>query len=85
MGAGFLTLVGIVFIGFHTMPFWLAESIGTLLAIASGVYSIRVLVRLVATDRLPNKVRRMLEFFHLVTPDFTNTRADERFHGGPTQ
>ena len=50
-GAVFLASIGIVFAGFHTMPFWLAETIGILFAIASGVYSIRILLRLVASHR----------------------------------
>jgi O-antigen/teichoic acid export membrane protein len=61
----FLPLIGLVFCGFYVLPFWLATAVGALAALLSGIYSVRVLLKLVAVVRLPPKVRKMLAAFRL--------------------
>jgi antigen flippase len=60
-GLAFLFLIGLVFGGFYVMPLLWAAGIGGLAAVASGVYSIRVLLRLIPLthdelDRLPRRI-----------------------------
>ena len=59
----FLPAIGIVFCGFHWLPFWLATAVGALATVLSGVYSVRVLVSLVSLDRMPGPIRRVLTLF----------------------
>ena len=59
-GLLFLPVIGIVFCAFYWLPFWIATAIGTLAALAAGIYSIRRLVRLVALDRVPRFLRQIL-------------------------
>lgn len=56
----FVPAIGIVFCGFHWLPFWLATVFGILAASVAGIYSIRMLVRMVPRDRVPRSVRRLL-------------------------
>ena len=59
-GVLFLPAIGIVFCAFQWTPFWVATMIGTLAAIAGGIYSLRRLTRLVAMDRVPRFLRQLL-------------------------
>jgi antigen flippase len=59
-GLLFLFVIAVVFGGFYLLPFFAAESIGTIAAILSGIYSIRVLVRLVSLDHVPAPLKRIL-------------------------
>jgi antigen flippase len=56
----FLPAIGVVFCGFHWLPFWLATVAGTLAALVTGIYSTRILVRLVPMDRVPRFIRQLL-------------------------
>jgi PST family polysaccharide transporter len=49
----FLVLMGLVFCGFYVVPVLWATGIGMLATIASAVYSMRVLLRLVPLERVP--------------------------------
>ena len=53
----FIPLAGAVFVGFVLMPGPAAIAIGTLAAVASGLYSLRVISSLVSFDRLPRLAR----------------------------
>lgn len=59
-GLLFLPAMGLVFCGFLLLPFWLATTVGTLAAFGAGVYSIRILVRLIAMERVPRFIRQLL-------------------------
>ena len=72
-GVMFLALIGIVFAVFYIAPFWLAETLGSLVVLASGIYSIQVLLRLVPPDRLPDPMRRLLISVRLLSPEYKNT------------
>src|SRR6185312_7324191 len=50
MGLLFLSAIAMVFISFHVLPVAIATSIGVLATALSGIYSIRVLMRLVAFE-----------------------------------
>ena len=63
IGLLFLPAIGLVFCGFHWLPFWLATTVGALATVLSGVYSVRVLVSLVSLDRIPGPIRRVLTLF----------------------
>jgi antigen flippase len=71
----FLLLIGLVFGSFYVLPLLWATGIGTLAAVASGAYSIRVLLRLIPLDRLPWPTRRLLVALHLLSPTFPDTSA----------
>ena len=60
MGLLFLSAIAMVFISFHVLPVAIATSIGVLATALSGIYSIRVLMRLVAFEDLPRPLRRLL-------------------------
>ena len=59
-GLLFLFLIGMVFLGFHRLPFSIATVLGGAAALGAGIYSIRALVRLVGMDRLPRFGRQLL-------------------------
>lgn len=52
-GLLFLSLIAVVFCGFYVLPILWAASIGTAAVIVSGVYSIRVLLKLTSLHELP--------------------------------
>lgn len=66
IGVLVLSLIGLVFIGFYVLPFWVAISSGALATVGSGIYSMRLLVTLVSPDRMPRPIRRVLTLFRFV-------------------
>jgi PST family polysaccharide transporter len=60
------SLITVVFCGFYLLPPFLATCLGTLTAILSGAYSIRVLSKFVSWDQIPNSIRRLLIRLSLV-------------------
>ena len=56
----FLPLIGVVFCSFLMLPVWLATALGTLAVVGSGVYSLRMVCRLVSVDRIPGFLRPVL-------------------------
>jgi antigen flippase len=65
-GSFFLALIAAVFWGFHLLPPFAAYGCGALAVLLSGVYSVRTLVDLVSTDRLPDRVLTLLAWLGLV-------------------
>jgi enterobacterial common antigen flippase len=65
-GLVFLSLITIVFSGFYLLPLFWATSLGALSALLGGIYSVRVLLTLVAWDRIPGPVRRLMVIFGFV-------------------
>jgi antigen flippase len=59
----FLFLIAFVFCGFYIMPFCVAVCVGLVMAIASAIYSIRVLVNLVSFDKIPGVFQSVLRCF----------------------
>jgi PST family polysaccharide transporter len=59
-GLLFLPLTGLVFLGFYVFPLWLALMTGVVAVLASSVYSIKTLLKLVPLDRLPSSIRQPL-------------------------
>jgi PST family polysaccharide transporter len=59
-GLLFLFLIAMVFCGFYVLPFVLATCLGTLAAVLSGVYSIRVFATFISWDQIPLPMRRLL-------------------------
>jgi PST family polysaccharide transporter len=76
-GLIFISVIGFVFGGFYLLPLLWAVGFGTVAAIASGVYSIRVLIRLVPSDRLPRHIQRLLVVSRLSAPEFMRTSASQ--------
>jgi enterobacterial common antigen flippase len=64
----FLPLTGAVFCGFLVLPVWIATAFGFTAALASGIYSLRALCRLVSLDRVPRVIRGVLEWFRISSP-----------------
>jgi antigen flippase len=65
IGLLFLPLIGVVFLGCMLLPFWPATGLGVAAATASGVYSLRVLCRLVPLERMPKPLRAGLRLFRI--------------------
>lgn len=60
LGLAFLAFIGLVFCSFYVLPFWLATVLGSLATLASTVYCLRALVRLVSPRSVPPAVYRLL-------------------------
>jgi PST family polysaccharide transporter len=58
-----VSLIAVVFGGFYVLPVLWASIIGTSAAVLSGVYSIRVLCKLLALHEIPGPVRRLIVRF----------------------
>jgi antigen flippase len=52
-GRLFLPLIGVVFSAFLLLPLWIATVIGIVAVLVSGIYSLRVLCRLVSPELVP--------------------------------
>jgi enterobacterial common antigen flippase len=52
-GVLFLCLIGLVFGGFYVLPLLVAACLGALAAILSGVFSLRLLLKLVSFEQIP--------------------------------
>lgn len=66
VGLLFLPLIGLVFCCLELLPFWVGTSIGALASLLSGIYSLRLLCKLVPAERLPRLARRLLVMFRFV-------------------
>ncbi len=60
VGLFFLGSIGLVFGSFYLLPFWPSTAVGTLVALLSGIYSLRTLCKLVSLHRAPRFVQRLL-------------------------
>lgn len=67
-GLLFVFSIAVVFGGFCLLPPFPAASLGTLLVTLSGFHSIRTLKNLVAVERIPGPIRRLLALFGLAKP-----------------
>ncbi len=66
-GVFLLSFIAIVFCGFYMLPFYWAVCVGVATATLTGLYSIKVLVTLVSSERIPMPLRRILIEFGLVS------------------
>ena len=62
-----LSLIAAVFCGFYVLPFYLATGIGSLAVILSGVYSTRILLKLISLDRIPRPILHLMVRLRLKT------------------
>jgi len=67
-GMLFLPLIGAVFTGFFLLPLWAATTFGFVATMASGIYSLRMVCRLVSLDRVPRIARDLLAWFRISSP-----------------
>ncbi len=67
-GLIFLCSIAIVFCSDYLLPPMAASVLGVLVAILSGIYSIRVLLNNVSTDRIPHSMKRLLIRLRLMRP-----------------
>ena len=65
----FVALMGSVFGGFYVLPAIVATAVGALLAILSGAYSTRILLRLLSLERFPRSIQRLLLWSRLAVSD----------------
>jgi enterobacterial common antigen flippase len=72
-GTASLVLIGIVFAGFYVLPLWGAATFGILGTLASAIYSLRVLERLLDSDDLSRPMRWLLAASRAVVSKFKNT------------
>ncbi|MGE5644771.1 MAG: O-antigen translocase [Acidobacteriota bacterium] len=68
----FLSLIALVFVGFRVLPFVAAECLGAAAAILSGLYSVRTLAGLVAFDRIPWPIQKLLAWTSISRPEPSN-------------
>ncbi len=64
-GLLFLSAIAMVFGGFYVLPPLWAYGVGTLVMILSGVYSVRTLITLVSSDRIPRSLLRLFRLGRL--------------------
>jgi O-antigen/teichoic acid export membrane protein len=76
----FLPLVGIVFTAFFVLPVWLATTIGTVAVVASSIYSLRMVCKLVSLERMPRAIRGALVWFKI-----SNVEAIPPAFGAPNE
>jgi enterobacterial common antigen flippase len=62
-GLMFVSMIGVVFCGFYTLPPLLATAVGTLVVILSGAYSARILVGLLSLEGVPGLLAGLLARF----------------------
>jgi antigen flippase len=62
-GLLFLPLIGAVFCGFFLLPIWIATAVGVVAACGSGIYSLRMVCRLVSLEGVPRFARDLLAWF----------------------
>jgi PST family polysaccharide transporter len=67
-GLLFLPLIGAVFCGFFLLPVWVATTFGLVAALASGIYSLREVCKLVPLDRVPRVARDVLAWCRISSP-----------------
>ncbi len=60
LGLLYISLIAFVFCGFYWLPFLAAVSIGTIAALASGIYTMWAFSRLVSLDEIPRPLRRFV-------------------------
>jgi len=60
-----LSLIAVVFCGFYLMPLVWASGVGILALVASGAYSLRILLHLLPFSRIPSPIRRSLALLRL--------------------
>jgi PST family polysaccharide transporter len=65
-GLVFSVLIAAVYWSLQVVPLWIAAGVGTLVAIASGVYSVRVLVRLAPSGKIPKSIGKLMAKLRLV-------------------
>lgn len=59
----FVSSIAVVFCGLYVLPPLAATSLGVLTVLLSGVYSVRVLKKLLSPDQLPRPLARLLGWF----------------------
>jgi PST family polysaccharide transporter len=64
-GLFFLVSIAVVFLGFYLLPFWAAIGLGSCCVLISGVYSIRILLQLVSSAKIPKNIRRCFVWLRL--------------------
>lgn len=72
-GLLFLCLIAGVFGGFYVLPLLAAACLGTLAALVSGIYSMRVLLTLIPWDKIPRPMQRLIVGFGLVPAHATTS------------
>ncbi|MBB5329943.1 O-antigen translocase [Tunturiibacter gelidoferens] len=55
-----LSLIAVVFGGFFVLPFYWAVCLGALATVLSGAYSVRILLMLISSDRIPPHLQRFV-------------------------
>jgi antigen flippase len=65
-GLFLLSLIAVVFCGFFALPLVWAICVGTLGVVLSSAYSIRSLLKLISTDRIPPSIKQLLTTFGFI-------------------
>jgi antigen flippase len=65
LGVLFLCSIGLVFCGLYLLPPFWAAVLGAIVTALSGLYSLRTLLNLLSTDRIPQRIRQCLVWLRL--------------------
>jgi antigen flippase len=68
IGLLYLPLISAVFCAFQWLSFWFATLFGAVAATLAGIYSLRVLLRLVPLQRMPRLLRQLLVGLRIAPP-----------------
>jgi antigen flippase len=60
LGRIFLPAIGLLFLGFYILPFWVVTIAGAITTVITGLYSLRGLVTLVPVESVPRAIRPWL-------------------------
>lgn len=72
----FLPVVTLVFVSRYFLPNLAAITLGALLTLAVGIYSLKILCTLVPLERFPGPVRKMILFFKLASLETNNNHPN---------
>lgn len=81
-GAVFLLLIAMVFAGFYRLPVVWAVGSGAVITVASGLYSLRLVSKLLPWERIPSPLQRFLIATRLCVPTPTIALASATLGSG---
>lgn len=80
----YLALIGIIFVSFYSLPFYVSIAVGAVATILSCMYSIQVLVELISVDKIPRPVLKLLKLFKLLPKTVVNNERSDSNFSDPT-
>jgi len=69
IGLAYVILIGAIFVAWYWLPHWLVQSVGGVVTLLAGVFSLRLICTLVPVGKLPLPVQRLARFLGAKMPD----------------